>query len=107
MLKPRLASSPIEELEAREHVFVFPILEDLKHKRLVEAEPQLGEDQVGGSAQRHVVLVIAWVAPDDLEDLVQQGVVSGLEPFLEGHHYWVRQAVVVVAVDGALAYLRG
>ncbi|PON55497.1 LOW QUALITY PROTEIN: hypothetical protein PanWU01x14_188120 [Parasponia andersonii] len=105
MLKPRLASSPIEELEAREHVFVFPILKDLKHKRLVEAEPHVGEDQVGGSA-RHVVLVIVWVAPDDLEDLVQQGVVSVLEPFLEGHHYWVRQAVVVV-VDSALAYLRG
>lgn len=89
-----LAADPIEELEARQHVLLLlvAVAEHLQDELLREAEVQMRKGRVGGVAglgvKRRVVFVVVVSAGfEDLEDLVEEVVVSGLEPFFEGEDY--------------------
>lgn len=89
-----LAAHPIEELEARQHVLLLlvAVAEHLQHEGLREAEVQMRKGQVGGvprlGVKRRVVFVVVVSGGfEDLEDLGEEVVVSGLEPFFEGEDY--------------------
>lgn len=92
--KAVLAADPIEELEARQHVLLLlvAVAEHLQDEGLREAEVQMRKGRVGGVARLGVKRRVAFVVVvsagfEDLEDLFEKVVVSGLEPFFEGEDY--------------------
>lgn len=54
VVEARLAASPVEELDAGEHVFA--VAQNLQHEGLGEAQAELREREVGGAARGQVVV---------------------------------------------------